>query len=78
MTKKEAIENPNSCWNKAGDDTIVFILIDTDEAMPDAIRAWINKRLASGKNFLYDPKIVSAEEVAAAVEAKQDQRNSQG
>ena len=60
MTKRENIDNPDSCWNKAKDDDIVFILKDTDETMAATIRFWMGERLRMGLNILTDSKIIQA------------------
>lgn len=69
MKKWEEINDPKSCWNKAGDDTRVFILVDMDEAAADTIRFWINKRIELGMNKPGDEKLLSAESLANEIES---------
>lgn len=60
MLKKEELENPESCWNKAKDDERVFVLLGRDVASPEAIRAWARARVFSGKNDPMDNQISEA------------------
>lgn len=72
MTKRENIENENSCWNKADCDELLFILkAKKDKAMPATIRFWIEERIRLGMNKRDDPKLVSAEALAQRIEVKQ-------
>lgn len=61
----------HSCWNKAGENEMVFVLLARDVAAPATIRAWIGERLRLGKNAPGDPQIVEAEQCAAAMEREQ-------
>lgn len=74
MTKRENIEDPNSCWNKAECDEEVFVLLARDPAMAGTIRDWIERRIKLGLNERDDPKLVSAEAEAQRIEAKQTER----
>ena len=57
MRKSEEIADPNSCWNKAGEDEFVFVLLCRDPDIADVIRYWATKRmLREGA----DPKIAKA------------------
>lgn len=76
MRKRDAHNDPTSCWNKAQDDEPVFILLARDAAAPAAVRAWIEERIRLGKNKHDDSKIVEAEEWAAQVE--HDQEHTEG
>ena len=40
MTKRELLDNPNSCLNKAADDEPVFLLRAQDIWAPEAIKYW--------------------------------------
>ena len=62
MTKAQELANTNSCWNKADDHEMVFILLGRDLAAPAAIRAWIDERIRLGKNKPTDRQIVTAEQ----------------
>lgn len=68
MLKRDELTNPNSCINKARDDEWVFVLLQRDSAAPEAVRAWIEARIAMGKNKPDDPKILEAERWIEAVE----------
>ena len=71
MLKRDEIADPTSCWNKAKDDDIVFILLQGDDASPETIRFWVNKRIELGKNKPGDRKMVTALQAADAIEAMQ-------
>jgi hypothetical protein len=71
MIKHEELSNPNSCLNRAKDDELVFVLLGRDRAAPAAIRAWVDERVALGKNDRDDPQIVEALRMAFEMEAKQ-------
>ena len=60
MRKREEITNPNSCFNKARMDEMVFVLLERDVAAPSTIRHWIQERVARGKNVMTDPQIEEA------------------
>lgn len=70
MTKQREREDPNSCWNKAKDDEMVFVLLGRDIASPVAITAWVSKRIRSGKNQPDDQQITEALAAARAMEAQ--------
>lgn len=72
MRKREELTNPNSCMSRAGDDEMTFVLLGRDRAAPEAVRAWINERIAIGKNKRDDPQIVEAEKWIATVVAEQE------
>lgn len=40
MTKRELIEDPQSCLNKTGDDEPVFLLRARDVLAPKVVRLW--------------------------------------
>lgn len=69
MKKRDEIADPNSCFNKARDDEIVFVLLARDEATADTIRYWANKRVKLGKNRFTDEQIVKARKTADVIEA---------
>jgi len=60
MKKSEEISNPNSCFNKAKDDEVLFVLLERDAAAPAAIREWIRQRIKIGLNKPGDAQIQSA------------------
>lgn len=68
MIKRDEIEHPESCFNKAGDSERLFVLLARDPAAPVAIRAWVNERLRLGKNKPDDDQICEALECAARME----------
>lgn len=63
MKKIDEIKNPSSCFNKALDSELVFVLLERDEAAPIAIQAWIEARIRLGKNSRDDSQIREAESI---------------
>jgi hypothetical protein len=61
MLKRDELAKPGSCWNRAKDDELTFVLLGRDAAAPAAIRAWIDERIRLGKNDAWDAQIRSAE-----------------
>lgn len=53
-----------SCFNKAADDELIFVLRGHDVCAPGTIREWVRLRLAAGKNAPSDPQIREALECA--------------
>lgn len=79
MLKTDEVTDPNSCLNRADDDEPIFVLLARDASAPGTVRAWVEKRIGSGKNRPDDPQMVSAlaeadrmERWAAARKAKKD------
>ena len=68
MIKRDEIETPDSCLNKARDDERIFVLLARDPAAPTAIRAWVNERLRLGKNVPSDAQIIEALDCADRME----------
>lgn len=60
MLKRDEIADPNSCWNKAQDIELLFVLLGRDVAAPDAIRYWAHRRVDIGKNQRDDHQIREA------------------
>lgn len=60
MKKKDELSDPNSCFNKAGDDEMLFVLLERDPAAPAAVLAWIEERVRIERNLPDDPKITEA------------------
>ena len=57
MIKSKALSDPNSCWNKAKDDEMVFVILEHDVTAPDTVRDWCARRVRIGKNKPGDPQI---------------------
>lgn len=68
MTKRDEIEDTESCFNKACENERLFVLLARDPAAPAAIRAWVAERLRLGKNKPEDDQIREAVECAALME----------
>lgn len=68
MKKYEERDNPNTCWNKAREDEMLFVLLERDDAFPGTVRYWISERIRLGLNKPGDEKLVRAEAAAKYVE----------
>ena len=73
MIKRDEIEDPESCLNKARDDERLFVLLARDPAAPAAIRAWIAERIRLGRNAAVDAQIQEAFDCAARMEAERSE-----
>jgi hypothetical protein len=74
VKKSDELADPNSCLNKAGEDEILFVVLDRDEAFPGTVRFWIKERIKLGLNRPGDAKLLGAEQTAAEVERLQEER----
>ena len=68
MKKKDEIANPDSCFNRARPDELVFVLLGRDLAAAIAIRAWCNERIRLRKNIATDHQILEALATADRIE----------
>jgi len=68
MKKRDERRIKDSCWNRAHEGELVFVLLGRDVAAPAAIRAWAAARVRHGKNFAIDPQITEALDVARLME----------
>lgn len=73
MIKRDEIEDPSSCFNKARSEERLFVLLARDPAAPVAIRAWIAERIRLGKNAPGDEHIRDAYECAALMELERSE-----
>lgn len=76
-TKQEALQDPNSCWNRALWSEPVFILLGRDKSAAVAIRAWIHHRLISGKSSPSSKEIISARREADEIEKYAEARGKE-
>jgi hypothetical protein len=74
MRKSDELSDPSSCLNKAAEDEILFVLMERDPAAPGTIRDWVARRIEMGLNKPGDPKLISAEQIARAIETGQFSR----
>lgn len=74
MIKREELTNPKSCMSRAGDHEMTFVLLGRDAAAPAAIRAWIDERVALGKNMPSDEQILEAQHCADYMEQQRIDR----
>ena len=72
MIKLDELTNPNSCFNKAQDSEMLFVLLERDPAATAAVAAWINERIRLGKNKPDDPKILDAQRWIHTVHERHD------
>jgi hypothetical protein len=72
MQKQNELSDPKSCFNKAGDKEIMFILLSRDPAAPMTIRRWVNARIDMGKNVESDSQIQEALSCAIAMEQQRE------
>jgi hypothetical protein len=63
MRKIDEINNPNSCFNRALPQELIFVLLERDEAAPIAIQAWIEARVRMGKNAPDDNQTKEARQI---------------
>jgi hypothetical protein len=75
MMKCREIVDPNSCFNKAKQNELIFVFLERDAAAPAAIRAWIAERIKLGLNIPGDKKLVDAEWCAREMELQRTERN---
>ena len=68
MIKREELTNPKSCMSRARDDEMTFVLLARDAAAPEAIRAWVRRRIVLCKNAWDDPQIREALDCADKME----------
>jgi hypothetical protein len=73
MRKSQELTDPASCFSKARDDEILFVLLARDPAAPGTIRDWIDRRIEMGLNQPGDSKLIEADECARRIEIEQDQ-----
>lgn len=78
MLKRYERDNPDSCWNKAGDDEIVFVLLERDPSMFRTLRFWVKDRCDNGLNKYGDPKILDALDTIVTLEEKARVRHQEG
>ena len=68
MRKRDELSDPRSCWNRARDDEMIFVLLGRDKAAPATIQAWIAERIRLRKNHSDDPQLCEAAECAMQME----------
>lgn len=60
MLKKHEASVEHSCWNKAADNEMVFVIIGRDPAARATVEFWIKERIRLGLNRESDLKILHA------------------
>jgi hypothetical protein len=74
MTKRQEIDDPNSCLNRGPDTELKFVIRDVDITAPDTVRDWCRRRIEKGKNTPKDAQITEALEWADKVQAILEKR----
>lgn len=64
MRKHEELSDPNSCWNKARPNEMLFVLLGRDVTASGTVHDWAERRIKVGKNTREDPQITEAYECA--------------
>ncbi len=62
MLKRDELEIATSCFNKARDNELIFVLLGRDVAAPAAIAEWIKTRILLKKNVVGDRQLSEAAE----------------
>ena len=78
MRKRDELNHPASCMNRARENEMTFVLLGRDAAAPIAIKAWCRERVRLGKNLPDDPQIVEAYECAVTMELERAARSREG
>jgi hypothetical protein len=68
MLKLDELQDPESCWNRAHDNEMVFAILGRDAAAPTTIRFWAWERIRLGKNLPTDLQILNALSAADRIE----------
>lgn len=68
MKKQDELHDPESCFNKAQPDEIIFVLRSKDPAAPNTIRRWAEERCRLDLNTPGDPNIQEAWQCATQME----------
>ena len=71
MIKACEATDPQSCFNRALDDEMMFVLLARDIVAPRLVRMWVLERIAYGKNKWGDKQITEALECADRMEHQQ-------
>jgi hypothetical protein len=74
MRRRDEVMDPFSCFNRAREDEMVFVLLGRDVAAAPAIRAWANARIERGKNKPEDHQIKEALACADIMEREAAER----
>lgn len=61
-----------SCWNKAANDEMIFVLLGRDAAAPHTVREWCKERIRLGKNKIGDHQITEALKCADRMEGSSE------
>jgi hypothetical protein len=71
MRKQQEIENTSSCFCRAREDEMIFVLLGRDVAAPATIRTWVEERIRLGKNWRSDSQMQEALRCAEVMEKEQ-------
>lgn len=73
MIRAVEASNDASCFNRALNHEMVFVLLARDKSAPVAVRAWANDRVRTGKNNVEDALIQEALACATKMEQQQEE-----
>jgi hypothetical protein len=78
MLKSAEIADPISCFNRAKDNEMLFILLERDPAAIATIEFWIKERIRIGKNQVTDKQIMEAKACAYLMKAFKENEKGDG
>ncbi len=70
--KKHEINNSQSCFRKASDDEMIFVIRSKDKAAKATVEFWIAERIRLGLNSADDPKLQEARDCAQIMADEQE------
>jgi len=68
MKKHDELTDPTSCFNRAHEDELIFVLLGHSAATAETIRFWCQRRIELGKNKPTDSQIIEALKMAEGIE----------
>jgi hypothetical protein len=68
LIKQTELTDSTSCFNRALNHEMIFVLLARDKAAPHAIREWCKERVRLGKNKPDDVQITEALRCAETME----------
>jgi hypothetical protein len=75
MIKSRELVEPDSCFNKADESELMFVILERDIAAPRTIRYWAKQRIKLGKNKKTDEQIIDALATADLIELSLERRS---
>lgn len=72
MKKREELHSHDSCYTKAHDQEMIFVLLSRDKCAAKAIRFWAEERIKEGLNQANDSQIQDALACAKTMDEETD------